>query len=139
MDRTDLKRASQLSRVVALADRLNNRDSLAEDGAANALMGTGPAFWSTQRYSNARAGIMLYYINRLGGIEGGIAQCRRDYPHTPAEKWSEPASLDWLLPLNSAATTDLVLAYQAAGTFRTRAELIRRTDKAEGADRRVAA
>lgn len=133
MTRIALKLASLRSRISMLGDRFDNLDGLAERYAADALLNERPAFWTNQKGHNARAGILLIEINRLGGIEAGIAQCVSDYPHTPASKWSEPASLDWLLPLNSAAATDLALAYKAAGTFRTRQELLRRADRAEGA------
>lgn len=100
-----------------------------DDAIANLIAGK-PAFWSTCGNSNQPGGTMLDAANRLASVEEAQndieAHFARHGRDVRDEKW-----MDDLLPLNHAAVMNLMRAYQAVGTFRTREELYARTERFE--------
>lgn len=96
----------------------------AEDATHN-LMTRQPAFWSDAQYHNAPAGSLLYYANHFAGVERGIAAYHNDFPPSSYDI-GEARFLDTLIPLNEAAVASLQEAYELTGTFRSKAELIKR-------------
>lgn len=124
----DLRAA--LKRVETMGDRANNRDSILEELAAKNLIDRKPAFLTSARYHNAAAGTLADMANRCASIEDAQAEIADFFRHngrdSRAAEW-----LDTLLPLNIAAVDDLARAYERAGTFRGRDEMIQRTERAE--------
>lgn len=109
-----------------------------ETAVANLNAGK-PAFWASCGNSNAPAGELLDAANRFASIEDAqedlAAHFSRNGRDVADDHW-----LDYLLPLNRPAIMDLMRAYQRVGTFRTPAELMRRTERHEHSDAlRVAA
>lgn len=127
----DPKLTSALARIELLSDYLDSANTLTAELAAKNLVEGKPAYWHNQRYHNAVAGIFLEEVNRRAAIKpaaeylSGLFVSRREY--------GTEEHLDNLLPLNDAAVRDLMQAYRTRGAFRTYAELIRRTDRAEEA------
>lgn len=84
-----------------------------------------PAFWSSCGNSNAAAGTFFATVNGMGGIEAGKEDIRAHFTRNGRdvddEQW-----LDYLIPLNRAAVTDLMRAYQDCGSWRTPEELAKR-------------
>lgn len=111
------------NRVVALMDRTGCWDNT--EFVIRNLQAGVPAFWGTYGGSNAAAGTFMASANFFEGIEAGKADIRahfaRNNHDVDAEEW-----LDSLIPLNRAAVSDLMLAYQSVGTWRTKEELANR-------------
>lgn len=118
-----------MTRITTLAYRLDNPNTLTAEYAARNIVEGKPAFWHAEGYSNGPAGAFLAELNRLGSIEAASAYLNGFFPH---RHYGSVDFLDRLLPLNYAAVDDLAGAYAAAGSFRDRSELIRRTERAEG-------
>lgn len=118
---TDPVMKSHLARVENIGEKLGNRDSYTEEYAARNLMNRQPAFLTTAKYHNARAGIVVDEANRL---------CRLDTDRIRSLATID--LLDTLIPLNEPAITELVKAYGELGTFRQRHELRRRAERIEG-------
>ncbi|MFC3705662.1 hypothetical protein ACFOOL_12940 [Devosia honganensis] len=97
---------------------------LDDDAVANLEAGR-PAFWSTCGNSNDFDGLLFAAINRYASIEAG----QEEYAGIFARRGMDPTDeihLDYLIPLNTAAVTMLMLAYQSVGTWRTPEELAKR-------------
>ncbi|KKB09378.1 hypothetical protein [Devosia chinhatensis] len=96
-----------------------------EDSAIENLSNGKPAFWSFCGNSNGSAGTFFLTINSMGGIEAGKEDIRAHFARNgrdvDAEEW-----LHHLIPLNRAAVTDLMRAYQDCGSWRTPEELAKR-------------
>lgn len=130
-----------LDRIRSLQERIgfNTHDGLTERDVARNLANRDAAFGWTNTNSNAPAGTFAAAVNHFASIEKAqddlAAYFTRNGRDVTDAQW-----LDNLLPLNNAAVMMLMRAYQNVGTFRTPAELIRRTERREYSDAvRVAA
>jgi hypothetical protein len=126
----DLELKPHYLRLERLASLHDNPDDIAFDAAAANLRAGRPAFWSTARYSNAVASLLLDFANRRTFADA-FAELSV-LAVSPLTREVREQLLDTLLPLNHAAAVALVDAYQAEGLFRTYEELVRRTARAEG-------
>lgn len=105
--------------LAATVDRYGNEDSIAEDGALDAMQAGRPAFWASCGYSSQIVWIVVGRANGGGSLIDVMADA---YPEHRA--WQREAALDALVPLNLSAAKELARAYeQFAGTFRETDEL----------------
>lgn len=100
-------------------------DVISNEYAALNLMDGKPAFASEAGVSNALAGQLHCAANRLGSIKAAQDEYRPNFIRM-GQNVMDVTWLNTLIPLNNAGVADLSEAYERAGTFRTRGELIRR-------------
>lgn len=124
--------ASHLSRIEVLMFRLGNADTRAANEAAKNLMHRQPAFWCASNHN--RAQILVSYANTFHGIGEAWDALAKDFPptHDLHDGAQDEALLDLVLPLNREGVDSLSNAYTLVSTFRTRRELIARTERVEG-------
>lgn len=133
---TDPAEKLALARCEIINEHVRNRDSSLEAGAARNLLAGNAAFLVKASYSNAPASIFVARVNSLASIERAQYSLLGFFRDNNCDVM-DACWLDYLLPLNSAAVAMLQRAYEDAGTFRSRAELIARTERVELAAGRI--
>lgn len=122
------------NRIKDIADKCGSRnDGDVLDLAARNLDNRQAAFWTSHGSNNAAAGIFNFYANQRASIIRALDDVKEWHPH---HRWDnrnfiEKCVLDAMLPLNSAAETDLASAYDELAFPRSRRELHRRTERIE--------
>jgi len=101
-----------------------------KDDAIKNLLHGRPAFWGSQGRGNDPASLLMASSNRLDSIKAAQDELADHFRRNGRDVYSAEW-LDYLLPLNNAAVRDLKAAYERARTFRTTAELERRTERFE--------
>lgn len=117
------------ARILGLIERTGTWAD--HDSAVKNLLHGQPAFWGSQGLGNAPAGTFMGTVNMRGSIEAAQDELADHFKLNGRDVYSTEW-LDYLLPINAAAVRDLEAAYKRARTFRSYAELERRTERFEG-------
>lgn len=113
------------NRLIAAMKRYDNEDCVSRESAVEAICSGKAAYWTTARYSSARAADLPLALNRGVSIETALIEA---YPEWMKDK--RIGALETIVPLNRLAANNLSEAYEAYGSWRDAEELERRAGRA---------